>query len=56
MSIENYICESCLCFNVCDVRKKLVKFHEEAKTPLPTDIRILNCEDYLGAKEEDKED
>ena len=52
MAVENFICETCLCANVCDVKKVLLKFHPEAKKQLPADIEMLNCGDYLKVKEE----
>lgn len=53
MAVENFICENCICGNVCAVRKVLLKFSDEAKTPLPTDIQILSCEDYKAIKREE---
>ena len=52
MAVENFICADCLCANVCDVKKVLLKFHSEAKKQLPADIQMLSCEDYLKAKQE----
>ena len=51
MAVENFICKDCLCANVCEVKKKLMKFDSEAKTQLPTDIHILSCEDYKQIKQ-----
>ena len=53
MAVENFICESCICGNVCAVRKTLLKFDENAKNPLPTNIEILSCEDYKAIKREE---
>ena len=50
MAVENFICESCLCANVCKIKSVLVKFDKDAKSPLPTDIQILASEDYQGSK------
>ena len=46
MAVENYICPSCQCFNVCEVKKKIVVFHEEAKKQLGMDIEIKSCEEF----------
>lgn len=50
MAVENFICKECLCSNVCAIKKILLKFDEEAKTQLPTDIEIKNCEDFKKAE------
>ena len=52
MSIENYFCEKCLKFGVCDRVKTILKFDEEAKKPLGIDIKILKCNEYEAVKKE----
>ena len=53
MAVENFICESCLCTDVCAVKGVLLKFSDEVKKPLPTDIQILNCKNYKQIETEE---
>ena len=50
MAVENFICHDCQCENVCLVKKILLKFDEEAKTPLGLDLTIDNCENFRKVK------
>ena len=51
--IINNICENCNHSVVCDIKnKKLSPFSEQAKNPLPTTIKIVECEQYQPVDED----
>lgn len=44
--INNFLCDTCAHFNVCDKKKNLMKFHESAKKNLDIEITMDSCADY----------
>lgn len=46
--INNFMCEDCSHYFVCDKLSKLMKFHQDAKTDLGVEITMNDCKDYSG--------
>lgn len=51
--INNFICEECNHFSVCENVSKLMKFHESARKDLGITITVDECDNY--AQEDDEE-
>ena len=46
--INNFICDNCEHYLVCDKLKHLMKFHESAKKNLGITITMDECADYAS--------
>ncbi len=49
--IENLMCDRCDHMTVCDKRKVIMKFDENAKKDLFVDIKMISCQDYVESEE-----
>lgn len=56
--INNFICDDCTHYFVCDKLTKLMKFHESAKKDLGITVTMNGCMDFSGEKDnqDDSED
>lgn len=52
--INNFICDNCDHYLVCEKLSKLMKFHESAKKDLGITLTMDNCMDFSGQDEQDK--
>lgn len=56
--INNFMCENCDHYMVCEKLKHLMKFHESAKKDLGITLTMESCMDYapdVDAKDDDSE-
>lgn len=51
--IANYMCESCIHGAVCEKKKILIKFHEDAKVDLGVDLTMDTCVDFIMTEGDD---
>lgn len=49
--INNFICDDCTHYYVCDKLSKLMKFHESAKKDLGITVTMDDCMDFSGEKD-----
>ena len=52
--INNFICDNCDHYLVCEKLSKLMKFHESAKKDLGITLTMDDCMDFSGQDEQDK--
>ncbi len=52
--INNFICDNCDHYLVCEKLSKLMKFHESAKKDLGITLTMDGCMDFSGQDEQDK--
>ena len=52
--INNFICDNCDHYLVCEQLSKLMKFHESAKKDLGITLTMDDCMDFSGQDEQDK--
>ena len=52
--INNFICDNCDHYLVCEKLSKLMKFHESAKKDLGITLTTDGCMDFSGQDEQDK--
>lgn len=52
--INNFICDNCDHYLVCDKLSKLMKFHETAKKDLGITLTMEDCMDFSGESENEK--
>lgn len=56
--INNFICDNCEHYMVCEKLKHLMKFHESAKKDLMITLTMEQCMDFMSddeAKENDQD-
>ena len=54
--INNFICDNCDHYLVCEKLSKLMKFHESAKKDLGITLTMDDCMDYSNQDEDDKQE
>ena len=52
--INNFICDNCDHYLVCEKLSKLMNFHESAKKDLGITMIMDDCMDFSGQDEQDK--
>lgn len=52
--INNFICDNCDHYLVCEKLSKLMKFHESAKKDLGITLTMDDCMDFSNTDDEDK--
>lgn len=52
--INNFICDNCDHYLVCEKLSKLMKFHESAKKDLGITLTMDGCMDFSGQVEQGK--
>lgn len=52
--INNFICDNCDHYLVCEKLSKLMKFHESAKKDLGITLTMEDCMDFSNVDDEDK--
>ena len=53
--INNFICDNCNHYMVCEKLKTLMKFHESAKKDLMITLTMEDCMDYDADSDEKSE-
>jgi len=53
--INNFICDNCNHYMVCEKLKTLMKFHESAKKDLLITLTMESCMDYEAVSDHDAE-
>lgn len=54
--INNFMCDKCVHFQVCEKLKPLMKFHDSAKKDLLVTITMDECLDFCEDSECEEED
>lgn len=52
--INNFLCDKCSHYQVCEKLKSLMKFHDSAKKDLLITLTMEDCLDYNDENGEDK--
>jgi hypothetical protein len=53
--VNNFICEDCKHYSVCSIKSNILKFHHDAKNPLPCDITLNKCDYFEFYANENKQ-